>query len=429
MSFFEKLVQQERYLTILVWALRLFVGIMFTLSGFVKAIDIWGFSYKIEEYFFVWDFILPHSLYVMAALVLTVTEFILGLMLLIGSYRKSIPWLLSVVMAVMLPLSLYIFIANPVADCGCFGDFLVLSNGVTFFKNILLTVAIIALIPYNKQVKGVFNPYTQWIPAGASLFYIVAVALFGYNVQPLIDFRSFPVGTNFVSGFNENDDKEVQFEFLYEKDGEKRLFAMDDLPDSTWNFIERRLVAGSIEDRSELVLYDDGEDVTEDVLTTEGPLMLIVIPDNGRVNVSYTYAINELYHCLDSVGGTFAGIVSMPEDRLEYWRDLSMATYPIYRAEATMLKELARGPVAAVYLVDGVIQWKVSLPALDVDRILDSEDKLLALEASYLNRNLLLRGTFLLIVLYCVAFVLEKSRFLAKWMAKRKSISRQSEKK
>lgn len=429
MNIITKLKEHKKYLTLVVWLLRILVGATFAMSGFVKAIDLWGFTFKIEEYFLAWDMSLPHSLYVMAALAMSVGEFILGAMLLIGSYRKSTPWLLLSVMALMLPLSLYIFIANPVADCGCFGDFWVLSNGATFFKNIIITAAIVLLIPLNKQVKGVFNPYTQWLPAVATIFYIVAIALFGYNVQPLIDFRSFPVGTNFSDELSDDRDVEPQFEFIYQKDGIEEAFSMDNLPDSSWTFVERKLVSGSVDNKTELTLYEDGEDVTEDVLSTEGPLMLIVISDHRRVNISYTYAINELHHCLDSVGGTFVEVVAMPEEKLKNWRDLSMANYPIYRAEATVLKELARGPVAAVYIVDGEIRWKISLQALDVDRIVSSKDKNSALEASYSKRNLLIKGTFVLFILYCAAFILEKSRLLAKWMAKRKSISRQSEKK
>ena len=175
MNIITKLKEHKKYLTLVVWLLRILVGATFAMSGFVKAIDLWGFTFKIEEYFLAWDMSLPHSLYVMAALAMSVGEFILGAMLLIGSYRKSTPWLLLSVMALMLPLSLYIFIANPVADCGCFGDFWVLSNGATFFKSIIITAAIILLIPLNKQVKGVFNPYTQWLPAVATLFYIIAI--------------------------------------------------------------------------------------------------------------------------------------------------------------------------------------------------------------------------------------------------------------
>lgn len=419
----------------IVWLLRLLVGATFVMSGLTKCIDLWGVVYKIEEYFIVWSIDLPLSLYVMTALALSVSEFLLGLMLLIGSYRRSVPWLLLLVMTFMLPLSFYIFIANPVADCGCFGDFLTISNGATFLKNIFLTVAIVLLIMWNRQVACLFNPYIQWVPAVAAAVYILAVGMFGYNIQPLVDFRSFPVGTRLAVSDVDMDDSEdagsePQFEFIYEKDGHQASFGESDLPDSTWTFVDRKLVAGSVDERTELVVYDGDSEVTEDVIMADEPQLLIVIPDRRRVNISYTYAINELQHCMDSIGGSMIEIAAMPESEINGWRDLSMATYPIYRAEPTVLKELARGVVAAVYVEDGKIMWKRSLPSIDVDRIAMSENQQeLLRNLSFSGGHLLAVASLILFAFYCLVYMLEKSRYLAVWMSKMRPNARQSEKK
>lgn len=97
-----------------VWTLRLLVGVVFIMSGIAKCIDIWGFSFKIEEYFIAWGMVLPQTLYVVGAICLSIIEFLLGAVLAFGCYRRSVPWLLLLIMAGMLPLSLYIYIANPV---------------------------------------------------------------------------------------------------------------------------------------------------------------------------------------------------------------------------------------------------------------------------------------------------------------------------
>lgn len=111
-------------LAIAVWVLRVAVGAVFVMSGLVKSIDLWGFCFKIEEYLVVWNVDMPQSLCLIAALLISSAEFILGMMLAVGAYRRSCPWLLTLMMVpFMLPLSVYIFIADPVADCGCFGDF------------------------------------------------------------------------------------------------------------------------------------------------------------------------------------------------------------------------------------------------------------------------------------------------------------------
>lgn len=413
----------------LVWALRITVGAIFIMSGFVKSVDLWGFTFKIEEYFQAWNISMPLSLYLIMAMAVSVAEFLLGAMLLVGSYRRSVPWLLMAMMAVMLPLTLYIYIADPVADCGCFGDLWVISNGATFVKNLILTAAIAFLIINNKKVSGLYVPYLQWIPAVVCAVYVIAVGLFGYNVQPLVDFRSFPVGTDLVSEDSSSDD-ETEFEFVFEKNGKEKTFPQNEIPDSTWTFVDRRLVAGSVENRTELTLYDHGEDVTYDVLATDRPQMLIVVPDRRRVNISYTYSINELQHCMDSIGGSLIEIAAMPEEDIAKWRDLSMATYPIYQAEPTVLKELARGVAAAVYLKNGKILWKRSLPSIDVDRILASKDLSTSLESiGQSDSRFLRRSTVALIVILVALLLAEKSTLFGRWLSKMRIKNRQTEKK
>ena len=100
--------------------LRIVVGGIFIFSGFAKGIDIWGTEYKINDYIaaFGWSWAEPFAGF--AAISLALYEFVCGVLLLIGSFRRTIVGLLLAGMAFMLPLSTYIMIANPVTDCGCF---------------------------------------------------------------------------------------------------------------------------------------------------------------------------------------------------------------------------------------------------------------------------------------------------------------------
>ena len=190
---------ERLYHPAVVWLFRLLVGATFVLSGFVKSIDPWGSFYKISEYFEVWNMDIPASLEVLAAFLLGGAEFVLGCLLLFGCYRRVAVWLLLAMMAFMLPLTLYIAVADPVADCGCFGDFLVLSNTVTFVKNIFLTLMLVYLASFNSRVEGLFIAYIQWVIGGLLSFYILIIALYGYNVQPLLDFRRFSPGTDWLA--------------------------------------------------------------------------------------------------------------------------------------------------------------------------------------------------------------------------------------
>ena len=144
---------RNRILWLLVIASRLIVGATFIFSGFVKAIDPTGSAIKFEEYFSVLGigFLSPLSLFF--GVVLAAFEFLLGINTLLGSYRKLTSWLVLLVMCFMTPLTLYLAIADPVSDCVCFGDALVLTNWETFFKNVFLLIPVLFLVRYNSLVK------------------------------------------------------------------------------------------------------------------------------------------------------------------------------------------------------------------------------------------------------------------------------------
>lgn len=374
----------SRWVVAMVWLFRVAIGAVFIMSGLVKAIDIWGVVFKFEDYFTVWGVSVPNSLTVLGAMALSSAEFILGGLLLFGCFRRTAVWGLLAMMAVMLPLTFYVWVADPVSDCGCFGDFIILSNGATFAKNIAITAMLVFLARYNRRASCIYHPYSQWLCGVASLGFITFVELYGYNVQPMVDFRSFPVGSVLVES-EAGDDEEPEFLFVYEKDGAQRRFQADSLPDSTWVFVDREVVGGAAADggreRTELTVYDsDGEDVTEDVVAGEGIELLVVVPEQERADLYYTSFINELTEMMTGIDGSLVEITDIPLDSIESWRDFSMAEFPIYRAEGTVLKELARGVVSIVMIEDGVIRWKRNMGSVDVEAVVRSENPRESLE-------------------------------------------------
>lgn len=388
-----------------VWAVRLTVGAVFVMSGLVKAIDLWGTVFKFEEYFAVWGWSMPLSLTVMGAMMLCSAEFILGAMLFLGNYRRTVVWFLLLVMAVMLPLTLYIWLKDPVSDCGCFGDFIVMGNGVTFLKNLVITAALLWLVKFNKRVRGLFNPYSQWICGVACLVYVTVIELYGFNIQPMIDFRSFPAGTSLLEKPDDSAD-DIEFVFTYEKDGVRKSFTVDSLPDSTWTFVDRE--TSGKEDvepsRTELSVFDsDGENVTADIISPSGPELLVVIPQHERADLFYTSYINDLNGLMNAMGGSLVELTDQSADSLGVLRDNSFAEFPVYSAESTVLKELSRGMVSIVMLENGVIQWKRNLGSVDVESIIDSPNPIDALNELNADGSKLLGRLSLLLAVFLMA--------------------------
>ena len=131
---------------ILVEIARVLLGATFIFSGFVKSIDPLGTAYKVQDYLTSFGFSDLLYLSLPISIILCAGELCLGIFMLFGLYRKWTSRLLFLVMLFMTPLTLYLAIANPVKDCGCFGDALIITNWETFFKNIVLMACSVATL-------------------------------------------------------------------------------------------------------------------------------------------------------------------------------------------------------------------------------------------------------------------------------------------
>lgn len=406
----------------LVWLLRLIVGATFVLSGFTKSIDVWGSFYKIGEYFEAWGWDIPSSLVVLASFLLGGVEFVCGCLLIFGCYKRAVVWLMALMMAFMLPLTAYIYVADPVSDCGCFGDFLVISNSATFVKNIFLTLFLLYLLKFNRLVDGLFVPYVQWIIGGLLSLYILIVALYGYNIQPLIDFRRFGPGTDLLAEVSDADEDNdgAEYEFIYEKDGRQSSFTIDNLPDSTWTFVDRKLVGGSETVADGFSVISDGENIVNDIIDPETDQFIVTIPDIGKVDLSYTYLLNELNDYITARGGSMVALVSADDKGIERWRDVSMASYDIYTAEPTLIKELARGHAALVFLRKGVVVWKRTLSSISYTIVTETPPGEIDAELDPEAGDILRMLTLTFAVVIAVIMILDRSGRLVAWHLRRR---------
>lgn len=363
------------------WIARIIVGGVFVFSGFVKAVDPWGTIYKFDEYLAAMDFGLWPNLLLVGVFSLCALEFMVGVFMVFGCFRRLTAWLGLSIMCFMLPLSFWVAVADPVADCGCFGDALVISNWTTFFKNILLTVGALWLVLHLRSTHWLVTPAIQWIAFVASGLFIVGISLAGYIYQPLVDFRPYPVGERLIPEEDESDVDENEFEFVYQNNGETVVVSEnDELPDEAdgWKFVERREIrrggghASSDGGDKLLRIWDEAstEDVTYSVIHEDGRQIILFMPQLSDVSIASSWQINSLYTWASRLGIDMFAVVGASGRDIEKWVDLSMPSYPIYTAEDTSIKEVARGNPSVVYIEDGVIRWKSSLRALDSDDFL-----------------------------------------------------------
>lgn len=394
----------------IVWILRVVVGATFVFSGFTKAVDPWGFIIKIGEYLSSWHISpMPDEALLGVAGLIAITEFTVGVLLMLGCMRHIVAWLAFIIMCAMLPLTAYIAIANPVDDCGCFGDALVISNTATFIKNIFLFVFAFALGKLNPKVEGIYPHIMQWLVVIASVAYALILVIAGYFVQPMVDFRPYKIGSPIISASDES------IAMVYEKDGVEKAFGIDDLPDDSWTFVRREETP--VSDGRLLAVFDGHDDVTPYVFEPEAPQLVLIVNNPLTHNRARASMANKLNDYVQRMGGSMIGIVALQPERLDWWKELATPDYEVYCAEDTSLKELARGEAALVYIKDGVIQWKRNIFSFDAD-FPDYDLPGNALEQVYIPDSgrwikgwtLLYLGFLLVVWLPCAPFVLRRKK-------------------
>lgn len=346
-------------------ACRFLLGITFIFSGFVKAVDPLGSYYKIQDYvtaFVIAEWI-PAFVLLLFGIILASLEFSIGIFLFLGIRRLISSLLAMLLMIVMTPLTFYLAIANPVSDCGCFGDAWVLTNWQTFGKNVVLLAAAIIVFRRYKQIVRFITAKMEWLVSMYTLFFVFVLSFYCLANLPILDFRPYKIGTDIKAGMEIPEDaKPSVFEtyFILEKDGKQKEFTLDNYPDSTWTFVEARTVLKEkgyeppIHDFS-LIELSTGEDITDSVLAYKGYTFLLVAhrieeADDGNIDL-----INEIYDYSVEHGYKFYALTSSSEEAIEEWCDQTGAEYPFCQVDDITLKTIIRSNPGLLLLKDGII--------------------------------------------------------------------------
>ena len=353
---------------------RFVLAATFIFSGYVKAIDPLGTLYKLKDYAAAMSLngLLPDWALVGVAIALGALEFALGVFMLFAVRRHVVSRIMLAFMTAMTVLTLWIFVADPVKDCGCFGDALKLTNGETLMKNIVLS-ACAALVAWRPVDMARFiSRSNQWIVRYYTVAYIVITSVYCLYTLPIFDFRPYHVGMNIKQGMEIPEGAEQpEFEstFLLRKNGETREFTLDNYPDSTWEYVDTRTVQTKkgyeppIHDFA-LTSCDTGEDITEQVLTKKGYTFLLVSPRLAVADDSNFGDIDQIYEYAEENGADFYCVTASANDEIERWRDLTGAEYQFCNADETTLKTMIRSNPGLMLLKDGTIIGKWSHNAL-----------------------------------------------------------------
>ena len=312
---------------------RLVLALVLILSGFVKAVDPLGTQYKIADYLEAAHLgqYAPDLLTLSAAIMLSAIEFGLGICLLFAIRRRLVSRLVLLLMLIMTPLTLWLALANPISDCGCFGDAVVLTNWQTFWKNVVLLALAAIVSRWPLEMMRFVSRTNQWIVTNYSALFITVVSGWSLYDLPYFDFRPYHIGSDLRAGW-------------------QQMMEGNDSPYADL-FIEQ---------------IKDGEDITDSVLNHTGYTFLLVSPHLEQANDSQLDQLNELYEYADDMGYPFFCLTASGAKGIHRWRDVTGCEYPFCQTDETVLRTIIRSNPGLLLLKNGKVIGKWSHNRLPV---------------------------------------------------------------
>ncbi len=343
------------------------IGIIFIVSGFLKAVDPWGTAIKFEEYFAIYGFDSLMSLADALAIWLCGAEMMMGFMMLFKVRLRLISIFALASMVIFTIISLLSVTIFPVDDCGCFGDAIHLTPMQTLYKN-LIVLPMVITIWYRYRPDRVFAfkfrevVFTVIFCIGAMGF-----SIYNYIHLPAIDFLPYRVGVDMMA---EAAPQQLEFVLIYRniESGELREFSIADTEwrdASKWEWVETREVGNNASARhtldvSDFVLRDSsGTDITKRILSAKGVINLVCITNFNRIRKPCLERLSSFVHERMSHSQRVV-IVSPSSYEKPYYEFEEGDKVSIFNIDDIVLKALLRANNGAVILRDGVIESKYS---------------------------------------------------------------------
>ena len=352
---------------VLVNIIRIIVGVLFIISGFIKLNDPIGFSYKLQEYFSpgVLDLsgLAPYSLGI--AIILVLIEFLLGVSLIIGYLKKSTLALLVLMIIFFTFLTFYSAYYNKVTDCGCFGDALHLTPWQSFSKDVVLLLMIVFLAFGQKYITPFFTKLGRSILILVSFFAAMGFGYFVLMHLPLIDFRPYKVGANISEGMEAPEGApeaifDYHWQFLELNGKKKTITTQGDYPETTGEFlgVETEMVQeGYIPPIHDFSISKNDTDYTEKFLNSEN-LLVVIAYNLQKTEWNGWPGVKEKTDEALKKGYKVIGLTASTEGESNRLRERQKINFDFYLTDETALKTIVRSNPGVLLLNKGTILQK-----------------------------------------------------------------------
>lgn len=361
---------------------RILVGVLFIISGFIKANDTIGFSYKLIEYFEIFNMHYFVDYAVAIAMFICIFEIMVGVALLLGAYTRLTMWLLLLMIIFFTILTGYSAITGKVTDCGCFGDAIKLTPVQSFIKDVVLLVLILVLFFYDFYVAPLFNKTVTAIGIGVSLVVTTFFTIYTYMFLPRIDFLPYKVGNDIAEKMQlppNAKKQEVEMIFIYEKDGVQKEYTQQELEstvflDTTdaYKFIDRKdkiVVVGDKAPIPDFKFTDaNGTEYQDSLLLQPGFKLVLVQTHLPKSRKGVEPQLARLAHDAQANGVGFWALTNTSFGDIDVYRHEHQLLFPYYNMDATPLKSMVRSNPGLMLLNGTVVikKWSAyNLPTFD----------------------------------------------------------------
>ncbi len=403
---------------------RILVGILFIYSGFVKGVDPLGSTYKFTDYFlaFGMNWMTPTALFF--SFLLALTEFTIGACLFLNIKTKWAIWGALLFMAFFTPLTLILAIKNPVTDCGCFGDALILTNWETFWKNIALSIITLFLFYKKKQFKSWFNFLEQTIMLVSAIVFILCIESHSYRHLPIIDFRPYATGKNISEGMKVPegaplDEYRITLQYKNKHTGEIKDFTEADYPwqDSlNWVFHDskEKLIKEGYkpEIHGFTIEHPTLGNITEELLQNSDYTFLVIAYNINKTNPASQEKLNRLAAYAQEKGYSFYCLSASGPDDIKKYTTAHPANYEFCTSDEILLKTMIRSNPGLMLLRSGTILDKWGYR--DIPEVDEIKDKDLAsfclLQQQYQTDKYMIYSLFLAVSCCLLLYTVRKYR-------------------
>ncbi len=320
----EELKKENRAFGVLVGFCRIVLGLTFMFSGVVKAIDPVGTQIKLFDYltaFGLGGTLLDSTLLILACL-LAGFEILIGAYLTLGAFIRGTSLLTLLMMLVLTPFTLYLALKNPVQDCGCFGDAVIITNWQTFYKNVFLLVLALLVFIRRKHIRPLVSDRRQWV---ITVFMVtISVRFMTANIinLPVLDFRPYKVGTDLRARISEGNPQFADFS----------------------------------------VMDDDMNDLTAEILADTGYTFLLISPHVEDASESDLDMIDDLFDYCTNWGYGIKGVTASGSDAVRKWTENTGTDLEFLFSDEIPLQTMVRSNPGLVLIKDGVLinKWSHS---------------------------------------------------------------------